>query len=324
MKTLTPHQFLRCLSRGNSDMSTDTGTNKAVASLAKRLDKLALLVGGVTEKGPAPSRKGEDCKWDEENDLNSAILSGSGIPIGMDQVYADGYRTAVRNDALLQLEGYTDATSEEPSLLEITRTARQAALRQSSCPVVGDDGDEDEAFEYRGKSSQAKIVPGVPDSRPRPFLGRLKTFIRRWQKYLLQKRDVVRGKSDPRIAEVDCMSNIVFWLNNQETTLRLLIAALDNGDLESARSLVVQVTACHDAAYDAARMRVDGSSMNLTNKPAAELFTRTTPSDLETASMRAPEVLPKASVGMFNSKANASANGAEALPVGTSWLRANE
>lgn len=271
-------------------MSTDTGTNKAVASLAKRLDKLALLVGGVTEKGPAPSRKSEDCKWDEENVLNSAILSGGGIPIGMDQVYADGYRTAVRSDALLQLEGYTDATSEEPSLLEITRTARQAALRQSSCPVVGDDGDEDEAFEHRGKSSQAKIVPGVPDSRPRPFLGRQKTIIRRWQKYLLQKRDVVRGNSDPRIAEVDCMSNIVFWLNNQETSLRLLNAALDNCDLESARSLVVQVTACHDAAYDAARMRVDGSSMNLTNKPAAELFTMTTPTDLDTASMRAPEV----------------------------------
>lgn len=52
----------------------------------------------------------------------------------------------------------------------MTHGARQAALHMSTSRVIGEEGDEKDEVEDRGKGAQAKLKPGVPDWSPRPFL----------------------------------------------------------------------------------------------------------------------------------------------------------
>lgn len=63
----------------------------------------------------------------------------------------------------------------------------------------------------------------------------------------------VRGgnpsKSDPRIAEGDCFSNVLLWLNYTGLSLRLLEVAVGGRDWDSVKQLASKVAAYHGAAY---------------------------------------------------------------------------
>lgn len=101
--------------------------------------------------------------------------------------YEKGFEKAVQGPRLLEAAGYSDATTAEPELIEVTREARQVAIRMAASRVIGEDGEEDEEdVEDRGKGAQAKLPPGVSDWPPRPFLARQKKFTKPWQVYLLK------------------------------------------------------------------------------------------------------------------------------------------
>lgn len=160
------------------------------------------------------------------------------------------------------------------------------------------------------------MPPGVPDWPHRPFLARQKVFTKPWQVWLLKQGETIRSGNDPRIAEGDCLSNVVLWLDYATICMRLLDAAVKGEDYVAVLDLVAQASAYQAAAYEAARMRVDDISMGKLNRPAAELYVKTSRMDLETTTMRAPGIrfLRKSNAAMLNAKAKAIANRAAAVP----------
>ena len=97
--------------------------------------------------------------------------------------------------------------------------------------------------------------------------------------------------------------------------MRLLNAAVRAEDYDAVIDLLEQTSSYQSAAYDAARMRVDDVSMNLLNKPAAELYLKTSRMNLETTTMRAPGIkfLRQSNAAMLTAKAKAIANKAAAI-----------
>ena len=238
----------------------------------------------------------------------------------VNEAYNKGFKTAVQGQRLLEAAGYSDVTTAEPDLLEVTREARQVAMRMAASRVLSETGEEDDDdVEDRGKGAQAELPPGVPDWPPRPFLARQKVFSKPWQVYLLKQNDTVRSDNDPRMAEGDCLSNVVLWLDYATIAARLLEAAVQDGDSAAVAALTTQVVAYQAAAYDAARMRVDDVSMTLLNRPAAELYSKTSRMELESTTMRSPGIkfLRKSNAAMLTAKAKAIANKA-AAPSGQS------
>ena len=61
--------------------------------------------------------------------------------------------------------------------------------------------------------------------------------------------------------------------------MRLLDAAVKAEDYAAVLDLVAQASAYQAAAYEAARMRVDDISMGILNRPAAELYVKTSRMD---------------------------------------------
>lgn len=263
-----------------------------VTQITDHISKLTALVEGISTKNQEPSLE----QGDETVTVHDA--------------YKKGFTNAVQGQKLIAAAGYSDVTTAEPELLEVTREARQAAIRMAASRVLGEDGeDDDEDVEDRGKGAQAELPPGVPDWPPRPFLARQKVFTKPWQVYLLKQGDASRPDTDPRIAEGDCLSNVVLWLDYANIASRLLDAAVKDGDLSAVGPLVEQVVAYQGAAYEAARMRVDDVSMTLLNRPAAELYTKTSRMELESTTMRAPGIkfLRKTNAAMLTAKAKAIA-----------------
>lgn len=273
------------------------GLNAEVNQISATLSNLVGLVGGIT---PGPRDMGRE-ERDEAVTVHDA--------------YNKGFTTALQSQRLLVAAGYSDATTAEPELLEVTREARKVAMRMAASRVINEDGEEDdEDVEDRGKGAQAELPPGVPDWPPRPFLARQRVFTKKWQIYLLKQNETVRSDGDPRIAEGDCLSNVVLWLDYATIATRLLEAAVADGDQSAVGPLVSQVVAYQAAAYDAARMRVDDISMTLLNRPAAELYSKTSRMELESTTMRSPGIkfLRKSNAAMLTAKAKAIANKAAA------------
>lgn len=258
---------------------------------------------------------------DNPSDQDSGL--GNGDEIGTDdqalrESLKSGYENAARSERLLHDAGYADATNVQPTLIDLTREARKAAMRMCATGVTGEYEDEDgDVIEDRGKGAQAELPAGVPDWPPRPFLARQKVYTKPWQVWLLKQGESVRSDADPRIAEGDCMSNVVLWLDYATITMRLLKAAVQANDFDAVIDLIEQSTSYQAAAYDAARMRVDDISMNLLNKPAADLYIKTSRMNLETATMRAPGIkfLRQSNAAMLTAKAKAIANKAAAVPM---------
>ena len=131
--------------------------------------------------------------------LVEGLSSGRGVEPGqaegeevitVHEAYNKGFNNAVQGQRLLASAGYSDATTTEPDLLEVTREARQVAMRMAASRVINEDGEEeDDDVEDRGKGAQAELPPGVPDWPPRPFLARQKVFTKSWQFYLLKQND---------------------------------------------------------------------------------------------------------------------------------------
>lgn len=83
---------------------------------------------------------------------------------------------------------------------DLTLGARQATLHTSTSRVIAEDEDADDEVGDRGKGSQAKLPPGVPEWPPRPFLASQDAFLKPWKVYLLQDGESMRSEPDPRIA----------------------------------------------------------------------------------------------------------------------------
>lgn len=120
------------------------------------------------------------------------------------------------------------------------------------------------------------------------------------------------------MAEGDCLSNVVLWLDYATIATRLLEAAVRDSDYSSVGALVCQVSAYQAAAYDAARMRVDYVSMTLLNRPAAELYYKTTRMELESTTKRSTGIkfLRKSNAAMLTVKAKAIATKSANQPGG--------
>lgn len=299
-----------------------TKLGEQVSTMSEALEQLMLERGNQTHVPPNQSGPGGNNSGvipDLQAPPNEAQI-GLALEGAVTDSLRSGYNNAVRSERLLRDAGYSDDTSAQPALMALTREARAVALRMAASGVTGEDGeDEDDTVEDRGKGAQAELPPGVPDWPPRPFLARQKVFTKPWQVWLLKQGEPIRSDSDPRIAEGDCLSNVVLWLDYATISMRLLDAAVKAEDYAAVLDLVAQSSAYQAAAYEAARMRVDDISMGILNRPAAELYVKTSRMDLETTTMRAPGIrfLRKSNAAMLNAKAKAIANKAAAVP-GTS------
>lgn len=100
--------------------------------------------------------------------------------------------------------------------------------------------------------------------------------------------------------------------------MRLLDGAVRASDFVVELDLAGQVWAHQYVADEAARRQVGDVSMGLPNRPAAELYIKTSRMELETAPMRAPGIsrLRKANAAMLTAKASAVTTKAAAVPGG--------
>lgn len=226
----------------------------------------------------------------------------------------DAMEGAELRESLLQQAGFMEAATDVPAFMDLVKVARQAAVRQAAVSVVTDEDEEDDQVEDRGRGAQAELPTGVPDWPPRPFLAREKTYTKAWQKHLLRQGENVRTDSDPRMAEGDCMSNVVLWLDFATICNRLTSASFERKDYVTAEELHKMANAYVDAAYEASRMRVDEITMYLLNRGAVDLYRKTTALGLETTNMRAPGLrfLRQANAAMLTARAKAVATKAAA------------
>ena len=297
---------------------TDNDLRPVVTALGNQVntmsEALEQLLRGI-QTTPAPNQPG--LGGDDAGNADPSTKDGFVLEDALVGSLKTGYDGALRSERLLRDAGYADETTAQPALIDLTREARSVAMRMAACCVTGDEGeDEDDAVEDRGKGAQAELPPGVPDWPPSPFLARQKVFTKPWQVWLLKQGEAIRSENDPRIAEGDCLSNVVLWLDYATISMRLLDAAVKANDYGAVLDLVQQTSAYQSAAYDAARMRVDDISMGILNRPAAELYTKTSRMNLETTTMRAPGIrfLRKSNAAMLNAKAKAVANKAASVP----------
>jgi hypothetical protein len=84
------------------------------------------------------------------------------------------------------------------------------------------------------------------------------------------------------MAEVDTLSVLVHWLDYWILCPRLAVATEEQGSVEDALALGKMSAAYGDAAYEAARMRVDAITLDQISKPVAEVYTRSNRMELET------------------------------------------
>jgi hypothetical protein len=91
---------------------------------------------------------------------------------------------------------------------------------------------------------------------------------------MLRKFDPLCKDSDPRVAEGDTMSNMMLWLDMGMISAKLMNAAIRCGAWDMVPSLAGQATAYMAAAYEAGRNWVDMVTLELLNRPAADLHAR--------------------------------------------------
>jgi hypothetical protein len=87
------------------------------------------------------------------------------------------------------------------------------------------------------------------------------------------------------VAEVYTLSVLVHWLDYWILCRRLAVAAEGQGSVEDALALGKMSAAYGDAAYEAARMRVDAITLDQISKPVAEVYTRSNRMELETVTV---------------------------------------
>jgi hypothetical protein len=168
----------------------------------------------------------------------------------------------------------------------LVKASREGALRQAGRQVVFRDDEDEEGNELdRRIGAQAELPPGVIQWPPRVFLARERTYAMAWHKWLLRQGEASRPEGDPRMAAGDTLSVLVHWLDYWSLCWRLAIAAEDRGGMEDALALWKMSAAYADAAYKAARMRVDAITLDQISKPVAEMYTRSNRIELQTVTV---------------------------------------
>jgi hypothetical protein len=247
------------------------------------------------------------------------MLGFANVSLRAAAALAESHIRHMRIACLFKGAGLADDEAKAPELFPLPVAACESALRQAGRKVsVKDVGGEDDEEVDHGIGAQAELPPGVPMWHPRLFLPRERTYMKRWQNWLLKQGEPNRSETDARIAEGNLLSVVMLWMDYSALTDKLAKAAEDEGDIEAAWALAKIGMAYCDAAYQAGRLRVDQVTLDLISKPVSDMYTRQNRMDPETVTVSPAglQILCEFNKATMTARTKAAANKEAAVPNG--------